>query len=148
MKTSMRLGSLLAVSALVLASCTAEESPGPSGSGGGTGEDGEALSVYFATFAIGNAFWGLMERGANDAAAQNGVDVTWTQGTEFSVEETVTRMEAAIAAQPDVMVVTDIDPGAFEPLMQEAQDAGIIVININAESPEENPPELVLRRGR
>jgi simple sugar transport system substrate-binding protein len=130
-----RVSGLLVAVALAVAACSPTQSPGTSG---GTAED--QIHVYFATFAIGNAFWGLMERGANDAAAQNGVKVTWTQGTEFSVEETVTRMEAAIAAQPDVMVVTDIDPAAFEPFMQEAQDQGIVVININAASPEADPP--------
>lgn len=133
----VRISGLLLATALAASACgtTQTQSPGASGGAGG-----EQIHVYFATFAIGNAFWGLMERGANDAAAQNGVRVTWTQGTDFSVEETVTRMEAAIAAQPDVMVVTDIDPAAFEPLMQEAQDQGIVVININAPSPNEEPP--------
>ena len=122
---------------LLVAACTSSPQVTPAASGGPSGEQ---VDVYFATFAIGNAFWGLMERGANDAAAQNGVNVTWTQGTEFSVEQTVTRMNAALAANPDVMVVTDIDPDAFEPIMRQAQDAGIMVININAASPNDDPP--------
>jgi len=132
----MRLAAPALAGLLVLSACGTAQTNAPSGG------DGEQIHVYFATFAIGNAFWGLMERGANEAAAQNGVRVTWTQGTDFSVEETVTRMEAAIAAEPDVMVVTDIDPDAFEPLMQQAQEAGIVVININAPSPNDNPPYL------
>ena len=123
--------------ALLVAACTSSPQVTPAVSGG---PQGEQLDVYFATFAIGNAFWGLMERGANEAAAQNGANVTWTQGTEFSVEQTVTRMNAALATNPDVMVVTDIDPDAFEPIMRQAQTAGIMVININAASPNEDPP--------
>ena len=137
MKPNLRLGAPIVAAALLLSACSAAS---PSAS---SNSDGEQLHVYFATFAIGNAFWGLMERGANDAAAQNGVKVTWTQGTDFSVEETVTRMQAAIAAKPDVMVVTDIDPGAFEPLMEQAQSEGIVVININAASPDANPPYVM-----
>ena len=136
MRSSIRFAAPALAGLLALSACTTAETSAPSGDGG------EQIHVYFATFAIGNAFWGLMERGANEAAAQNGVRVTWTQGTDFSVEETVTRMEAAIAAEPDVMVVTDIDPDAFEPLMQQAQEAGIVVININAPSPNDNPPYL------
>lgn len=132
----MRFAAPALAGLLALSACGTAQTNAPSGDGE------EPIHVYFATFAIGNAFWGLMERGANEAAAQNGARVTWTQGTEFSVEETVTRMEAAIAAEPDVMVVTDIDPDAFEPLMQQAQDAGIVVININAPSPNDDPPYL------
>ena len=132
----MRFAAPALAGLLALSACGTAQTNAPSGDGG------EQIHVYFATFAIGNAFWGLMERGANEAAAQNGARVTWTQGTEFSVEETVTRMEAAIAAEPDVMVVTDIDPDAFEPLMQQAQEAGIVVININAPSPNDDPPYL------
>lgn len=133
MRIPYRSGALLAALAVVVAACG-----GPAATSAGPAT--KQYHVYFATFAIANEFWGLMERGANEAAAQNGVKVTWTQGTEFSVEETVTRMQAAIAAKPDVMVVTDIDPAAFEPLMREAQDQGIVVININAASPEDDPP--------
>jgi simple sugar transport system substrate-binding protein len=138
-KIYRRLTAPIIAAALVLTACNATQSQAP---GASQAAGGEQLHVYFATFAIGNAFWGLMEKGANDAAAQNGVKVTWTQGTEFSVDETVTRMTAAIAAKPDVMVVTDIDPGAFEPLMEQAQSEGIAVININAASAAEDPPYL------
>lgn len=99
-------------------------------------------TIYFATFAIANSFWAPMRRGALDAGAQTGNKVVWTQGTEFSTPETVKRMQVALAARPDAMVVTDIVPSAFEPIMRKAQQRGIVVINANAPSPNKNPPYL------
>jgi len=83
-----------------------------------------------------------MEKGAADAGRATGDKVVWTQGTQFSVPDTVKRMQVAIATHPDVMVVTNIDPAAFEPLMKQAEQQGIAVIDANAASPSSSPPYL------
>ncbi|HEY1689449.1 MAG TPA: substrate-binding domain-containing protein [Solirubrobacteraceae bacterium] len=134
--------------ALLAAGC------GSSGGGGGSSkaassggqesaQSSNQTTIYFATFAIANSFWGAMKKGAEEAAAQTGAQITWTQGTEFSTSETVKRMEVAISTKPDVLVVSDIEPSAFEPLMKKAQEDGIAVIDINAESPSKTPPYLL-----
>lgn len=105
--------------------------------------NGKAKTVYFATFAIGNAFWGVMQKGAQDAANSLGMKLQWTQSQDFSVQDTVNRMNTAIAAKPDAIVVTDVDPGSMEPVMQKAQAAGIAVIDVNAQSAAAKPPYLM-----
>lgn len=145
MKRGTCAGALLAAVAVLLAGC------GSSGSGStvpvqNTSHAANAKNgptIYFATYAIANSFWAAMKRGAEEAAAQTGAKVTWTQGTEFSTAETVKRMEVAISTKPDVLVVSDIEPSAFEPLMKKAQAAGIAVIDINAASPSKTPPYLL-----
>ena len=155
------LTALLALILLIATGCSAGSTPAqapvadkgssqaaveskPAATTGGSAQPAKARkTVYFATFAIGNAFWGLMEQGAKDAANALGVKVVWTQGQEFSVEQTVNRMETAIAAKPDVLVVTDIDPRAMEPVMLKARQAGIPVIDINAPSPSATPPYML-----
>lgn len=138
-----KLAALMTVLALFTAACdsNATATPQPTtGTGTQNTQGGKKPVVYFATFAIGNAFWGLMERGAKDAGDQVGVEVVWTQGQEFSTEQTIERMNTAIAAKPDYMVVTDVDPSAMNPIIEKAKAAGIFVININAEDTSDNPP--------
>jgi simple sugar transport system substrate-binding protein len=105
--------------------------------------NGKAKTVYFATFAIGNAFWGVMQKGAQDAANSLGMKMQWTQGQDFSVQDTVNRMNTAIAAHPDALVVTDVDPNSMEPVMEKAKAAGIAVIDVNAQSAAAKPPYLM-----
>jgi len=102
----------------------------------------QKTTVYFVTISDGNRFWSLIERGSRDAAREMGLEVIWTQGQEMSIEETVDRMNTAIAAKPDYMVVSDINPQAMNPVIEQAKRAGIHVIDINAEAPAGERPYM------
>lgn len=101
--------------------------------------------VYFAAIAPeGSEFWGKIRRGAEDASKATGLKMIWTSGPSvISVEETVNRMETAIAAKPDVLVVSVIDPAAMLPVVRRAVQQGITVFNINTTSRSPNPPYLL-----
>lgn len=131
------MGVLLAITLIASIAGCATSSTGAGNS------NGKAKTVYFATFAIGNAFWGVMQKGAQDAANSLGMKIQWTQSQDFSVQDTVNRMNTAIAAHPDALVVTDVDPNSMEPVMRKAQAAGIAVIDVNAQSADAKPPYLM-----
>jgi simple sugar transport system substrate-binding protein len=124
-----------AVFAVLLCFCLAACQRPASGDGNPGGASNHRTNIYFVTISNGNRFWGLVERGARDAARQLDLEVIWTQGQEVSIEETVDRMNTAIAAKPDYMVVSDINPQAMNPVIERAKKAGIQVIDINAEAP-------------
>jgi simple sugar transport system substrate-binding protein len=129
---------LVAGAALVVCSCTT----GSSGQTSPSPASGKQLTVYFATIAIGNGFFGTIHKGADQAAAETGVKVVWTEGQQFDMTQAVQRMNTAIAAKPDVMVVTDAVPASMNPVIEKAKQAGIVVIDINAQDTSAKPPYL------
>ena len=62
--------------------------------------------IYYATHAIPEAVWETVRRGAVQGAKDNCLRLKWTQDQIFSVETTINRMEAAVAENPDVLVIT------------------------------------------
>ena len=52
----------------------------------------------------------------------------------FSVEGTLERLESTIATQPDVIVMTMSDPEAYNELIQDANEQGILVIGYNTDN--------------
>lgn len=125
--------------ALLASSCTTGSSPQSSTT---SPAGGKQLTVYFATIAIGNGFFGTIHKGADRAAAETGVKVVWTEGQQFDMAQAVQRMNTAIAAKPDVMVVTDAVPASMNPVIEKAKQAGIVVIDINAQDTSANAPYL------
>ena len=65
-----------------------------------------------------------MKAGAIAAAKATGDKVVWTEGTSFDTQTTVQRMQVAIASHPDALVVTDLVPSAFDPVMAKAARTG------------------------
>ena len=98
--------------------------------------------IYYATHAIAHPVWETVRRGAVAGAADNCLEIKWTQDVNFSIETTINRMEAAIAEHPDMLVITATDPVAMRPTVMRAVEAGIPIIAINTLDPAPKPERL------
>ena len=138
----------------LLAACTSSGSAATSGSASASASAGSAgadttsaghksYTIYFAPEAVPNSFWAPMKAGALAAAKVTGDKVVWTEGTSFDTQATAQRIQVAIASHPDALVVTDLVPSAFDPLMAKARAQGIPVFDSNAQSTSANPPYLM-----
>ncbi|MBA2336265.1 MAG: sugar ABC transporter substrate-binding protein [Acidimicrobiia bacterium] len=141
---------LLALLMLGAAACTpaedtgATDAPGDGGTattaeGGGDG-DGVAQRGYrFVVVSHGQAsdpFWSVAANGVAAAGDDMGVTTEYQAPTSgaFDPVEMAQLIEAAVASQPDGLVVSIPDPDALGPAIQAAVDAGIPVISMNSGS--------------
>ncbi len=109
-------------------------------------EGREQHFIYYATHAVPDPVWESVRRGAEQGAADNCLEMKWTQDDVFGIETTVNRMEAAVAEKPDMLVITATDPVAMRPTVEKAVADGIPVIAINTADPapkEERLPYLL-----
>jgi len=90
---------------------------------------------------IADPFWKVVERGVKDAAAQfPELEVVYTGPEVFDLEEFLADVDAALAAEPDALVLTLTAPEAMDEPLRAAIAAGLPVIAINAPDLRE-PPE-------
>ncbi|MFD6447928.1 ABC transporter substrate-binding protein [Promicromonospora sp. NPDC060204] len=126
--TRRRLAALAAatsVTALVLA-LGACSSGGAAGGAPGTGD-----KPYVALVSKGfqHQFWQAVKQGADDAAAELDVEVTFEgPETETEVEKQLTMLQTALDKSPDAIGYAALDSEASIPMMTDAQSRGIPVI--------------------
>jgi simple sugar transport system substrate-binding protein len=92
-----------------------------------------------------DAFWCVEEKGNKDAAEDLDVDITLITPDKFNPEQTAQDVDKALAANPDVLIVTVTDGVLFEEPLLRAIDSGIPVIAYNAADwrpPDERIPYL------
>jgi simple sugar transport system substrate-binding protein len=77
-------------------------------------------------------FWSVAQNGVNAAGEDMGVTVEYQAPGTFDMVEMSQIIDAAVASQPDGLVVTIPDPDALGPSIQAAVDAGIPVISMNS----------------
>ncbi|HUG07372.1 MAG TPA: sugar ABC transporter substrate-binding protein [Acidimicrobiia bacterium] len=138
---------LLAVLALVLAACTsvddgAEPDEGSdttvastettSGDGAVTQRDYRFVVVSHGQSS--DPFWSVAANGVSAAASDMGVTVEYQAPGTFDMVEMSQIIDAAVASQPDGIVVTIPDPTALEDSIRAAVNAGIPVISMNSGS--------------
>lgn len=75
-----------------------------------------------------DSYWCVVEKGSDDAAKDLGVDVTLLTTDKFDLEATAQNIDRAVAANPDVLMVTVTDAVLFDEPIRRAIDAGIPVI--------------------
>lgn len=74
-------------------------------------------------------FWQAVKAGADKAATEFGVDVTFEgPDTEAQVDKQMDMLAAALAKKPAAIGFAALDSQAAIPLLKQAQDAGIPVI--------------------
>lgn len=147
MKRYSWLALLMAVS-LVAAACGADDNGGDdspddaqddaSADDGEDGADGVADRGFrFVVVSHGQSadpFWSVAANGVGDAADDMGVTVEYQAPGTFDMVEMSQIIEAAVASQPDGIVVTIPDAGALGDAIRAAVDAGIPVISMNSGS--------------
>src|SRR5258706_16157250 len=73
-------------------------------------------------------FYFTMKRGADKAAAEEGVNLMFQIPKAWNVTEQVPILKAIIAKKPDVLVISPVDKDQLVQPLKEAADAGIKVI--------------------
>lgn len=79
-----------------------------------------------------NPFFAEMERGARQAEAELGVDlIVKTAAQETSIDQQIAIIERLIIDQVDAIVVAPGDSTSLVPVLKRAQDAGIVIVNVD-----------------
>lgn len=149
MKRSLWLVLLLAF-ALVVAACGGDDEADTTttaGGGdttttaaGGDGDGGDAVTqrgFRFVVVSHGQAsdpFWSVAANGVTDAGEDMGVTVEYQSPGTFDMVEMSQIIDAAVASQPDGLVVSIPDAAALGDSIRAAVAAGIPVISMNSGS--------------
>lgn len=97
----------------------------------------ERSEIDVAVVVHGNAadpFWSVFKNGLDQAAADLGVNVTYNAPDTFDMPRMAQIMEAAIAREPEALIVSIPDAVALGDVIASAVDAGIPVFSANSGS--------------
>lgn len=96
--------------------------------------------IYFVSHGgPSDPFWVTVIKGANDAAQQFGVKLTYVSPTVYSLNTFLNDLDSAISAKPDGLIVTMIDATAETAPLDKAIAEGIPVIAVNVPDPRPAP---------
>ena len=128
---------MLAAMLFALASCGGGEQGGQEeGGGGGQGGPNRGdMSIAVVTHGqASDPFWSVVQNGVNAAAEDMGVQVEYNAPDTFDMVEMSQLIDAAVATEPDGLIVSIPDADALREAIQGAVDAGIPVISMNSGS--------------
>ncbi|WP_432471788.1 substrate-binding domain-containing protein [Amphritea sp. HPY] len=117
---------------LVVLSACSESGPvaGKQNQPAAMAEEKEVIALVMKT--LTNPFFIEMERGARDAERELGVRlVVKTAAQETSIQQQIGIVEDLIRDQVDAIVIAPGDSVELVPVLKRAQDAGVVVINID-----------------
>jgi simple sugar transport system substrate-binding protein len=96
-------------------------------------QNNDPAKIVFVTHASAtSAFWSTVKKGVDEAAALMGAEVQYQSPQVFDVVAMAQLIEAAIATNPDGLVVSIPDADALGGPIREAVAAGIPVISIDS----------------
>jgi simple sugar transport system substrate-binding protein len=123
---------------LVLAAVACNGDDGGGDGDGGNGDGGVTQRDFrFVVVTHGQAsdpFWSVAANGVTAAGEDMGVEVEYQAPPTFDMVAMSDLIDAAVASQPDGLVVSIPDADALGPSIQAAVDAGIPVISMNSGS--------------
>ena len=124
---------LLLALAVVAMACDGDEGDGDGAPDGGvTQRDFRFIVVTHGQ--ASDPFWSVAANGVDDGAEDMGVGVEYQAPETFDMVAMSQLIDAAVASQPDGLVVSIPDADALGPSIQAAIDAGIPVVSINSGS--------------
>ncbi len=131
MKTGKKVTVFAAVAALALslAGC----SNGGGTAEGGDGADDGAITIALVSKGFQHQFWQAVKQGAEQRAEELGVTVTFDgPAAETEIDGQLQMLQAAIDKKPDAIGFAALDPEACIPLYENAEAAGIPVVEFDA----------------
>jgi simple sugar transport system substrate-binding protein len=143
MKRLLRGGVLLALAlvAVVMVACGGSDNNG-SDSGSNTAKDssgsdqvdltqGSGLKFAMVTHSDEGSFWSVVKKGAEQAAKDEGVELTWSPSNNDPQKE-AQLIDAAVSQKVDGLAVSVPNADAIKGSLQKATDAGIPIITLNS----------------
>lgn len=135
LKRVVIVGCLVACGGLVVA-CGSGSEGSTSNSDATKSSSGAASASVKVNFVCGTTgagvFYAPLVKGAEDAAKEANVDLTYTGlGSDTSPAAMTKLLQAAINQKPEALIVCDYFPEALNPLIKEAIAQGIPVVNSN-----------------
>ena len=128
-----RLLALALAAPLVLSACSTENSGGESDGGGDSAAGSSSGDLDFAVVthgAAGDAFWDVVQKGAEAAGDDLGVGVDYQSDGDPQRQSQL--IEAAVNSDVDGIVVSMANPDALQDSIEAAVAAGIPVVTINS----------------
>jgi simple sugar transport system substrate-binding protein len=123
---------LAALMALVAVGCASEE--GGEQQGGGGAERGDIRIAVVTHGQASDPFWSVVKNGVDQAAADMGVEVEYNAPQTFDMVKMSQLIDAAVASEPDGLVVSIPDADALRDSIEKANEAGIPIVSINSGS--------------
>src|ERR671916_2200444 len=122
------------VFALFVAATLATAGFGPQTLGQDDGDRGDLRFVVVTHGQASDPYWSVVQNGVNQAAEDMGVQVEYNAPETFDMVEMSQLIDAAVATEPDGLVVSIPDADALGESIQAAVAAGIPVISMNSGS--------------
>ena len=93
---------------------------------------GEKYTIALVMKTLTNPFFVEMEKGARKAEKELGINlIVKTGAQETSVEQQITILEGLIKDKVDAILIAPADSVQLIPVLKKAQDAGIVIVNID-----------------
>ncbi len=94
--------------------------------------DAAEITIALVMKTLTNPFFVEMEKGARQAEQELGISlVVKTGAQETSVEQQITIIKNLIEDQVDAIVIAPADSTELIPVLKQAQDAGIVIVNVD-----------------
>ncbi|MEU3888354.1 substrate-binding domain-containing protein [Streptomyces sp. NPDC029041] len=127
----IRVAALLSVLCLLVSGCSVLGVTDDAAGGDAAGGPGGGMKVALITHGgKGDAFWDLVRRGAETAAAKDGVDLTYAGDADPAAQAGLVR--DAVRDKVDGIAVTLAKPAAMRGPIARARAAGIPVVGLNS----------------
>jgi simple sugar transport system substrate-binding protein len=128
-----RVWAVLLPVALLAAACGGGEGGDTDGKGGGVAQRGFRIVVVTHGQAS-DPFWSVVANGVKAAATDMGVTTEYRAPGTFDMVQMSQLIDAAVASEPDGLIVSIPDADALGPSITKAVDGGIPVVSINSGS--------------
>ena len=128
-----RLLAIVMAAPLLLAACTTggdDDEGGSSSGGGGGGGDSDLSFAVITHGSAGDAFWDVVQNGAEAAGEDLGVSVDYQ--SDGDPQRQAQLIDAAVNQDVDGIVVSMANPDALQDSVEAAVEAGIPVVTINS----------------
>jgi len=125
--TKLKVATVAVASALALAGCSSSSDSA-----------GKELNIAMVSKGFQHQFWQAVQKGAEQAAAEEGVKITFEgPESESQVDKQLEMLQAAIDRKVDAIGYASLDPKAPLPLLAKAKDAKIPVYMFDAAAGDE-----------
>jgi simple sugar transport system substrate-binding protein len=128
------LAVLMVVGVLVLPAC-GDDGDDEAGGGSGGGEVDSDISIEVVTHGqASDSFWSVVKNGLEQAGKDSNVKVNYSAPDTFDMVKMSQLIDAAVAKDPDGLIVSVPDYDALKDSLASATDAGIPIITMNSGS--------------